>query len=327
MNPAVERDKLFRRLAWSAFGTTFLLILLGGIVRISDSGLGCGPPGSGLEGWPLCGGRLLPVLDANQLVEYSHRTLASIVGLLVVALAVLAWRRHRDDRAAVRLSTAAAVLVVGEGILGGFTVEHDLNSLLVAAHLGISMLILATLLVLAISAGERAGAARPTRSLRLPALIAPACAWLTIVAGGYVAGTVKFGAVQPEQGGAAHFACGQEFPTCDGSLFPFGQSKAVNILLTHETLMYLTVAAVVWLAVATLRNVPSGGAAAGRARALAWVTLAALAGQVLLGAANLWFDLHRGLILGHLMLGTTLFLLTVALAFELLRPSRTASPS
>ena len=48
----------FRKLVYLAIGLTFSLVLVGGVVRISDSGLGCGPEGSGTEGWPLCGGRV-----------------------------------------------------------------------------------------------------------------------------------------------------------------------------------------------------------------------------------------------------------------------------
>ena len=59
---------------------TFLLIIVGGIVRVSDSGLGCGAGGSGTKGWPLCGGDVIPLVgDENTLIEFSHRLLAAIV--------------------------------------------------------------------------------------------------------------------------------------------------------------------------------------------------------------------------------------------------------
>ena len=55
---SAEPDRVrFRRLAYLTAALTFALIIVGGVVRISDSGLGCGPAGSGTEGWPLCGGR------------------------------------------------------------------------------------------------------------------------------------------------------------------------------------------------------------------------------------------------------------------------------
>src|SRR3954470_16429908 len=88
----------FRRLADLTALVTFLLIIVGGIVRISDSGLGCGAGGSGTKGWPLCGGRVVPLIDVNMIVEYTHRIVAATVTVLITALVVLAWRRYRSDR-------------------------------------------------------------------------------------------------------------------------------------------------------------------------------------------------------------------------------------
>src|SRR5439155_11748933 len=105
----------YRRLALATVTATFLLIVVGGIVRVSDSGLGCGPGGSGLHGWPLCRGDVVPGTDINAIVEYIHRTAASIVGVLWIALSVLAWRRYRPFR---WLATGGLALVVAQGLLG-----------------------------------------------------------------------------------------------------------------------------------------------------------------------------------------------------------------
>src|SRR3989442_2800376 len=75
----------FTRLAWTAAIFTYLLIILGAIVRITGSGLGCG------EHWPLCNGKLLPPLDLPTLIEYGHRLVAAGVSVLVTALAAYAW--------------------------------------------------------------------------------------------------------------------------------------------------------------------------------------------------------------------------------------------
>src|SRR5215510_11429291 len=80
----------FRRLADLTAVVTFFLVIVGGVVRVSDSGLGCGPGGSGTEGWPLCGGAVIPLVgDENQFIEFSHRLLASVV---VFMIALLVWR-------------------------------------------------------------------------------------------------------------------------------------------------------------------------------------------------------------------------------------------
>ena len=80
----------FVQLAWAAAVATYLLIILGAIVRITGSGMGCG------DHWPLCNGSLLPPLDLPTMIEYGHRLAAAAVSVLVVALAVYAWWLQRE---------------------------------------------------------------------------------------------------------------------------------------------------------------------------------------------------------------------------------------
>src|SRR5688572_10479877 len=95
-----------RRLVLATGIATFLLIVVGGVVRVSDSGLGCGPAGSGFNGWPFCNGDVAPGLDLNAVIEYTHRVLAVVVGAMILALFIAAWRRYRP------LAPAAALLLV-----------------------------------------------------------------------------------------------------------------------------------------------------------------------------------------------------------------------
>src|SRR3712207_5724601 len=71
---------------------TLLLILVGGFVRVSESGLGCGPAVSGTDGWPLCDGRVVPLIDEKTLIEFSHRLLAGVVTVLI---GLAAWRARQ----------------------------------------------------------------------------------------------------------------------------------------------------------------------------------------------------------------------------------------
>src|ERR671931_504278 len=100
----------FRRLLTATILATFALIIIGGVVRVSDSGLGCGPEGSGTHGWPLCGGRVLPLLHEQ----------------LIIGLAIVAFRRLRSHRWLVRGVVAAAVLVNAQAGLGRLTVAHGI---------------------------------------------------------------------------------------------------------------------------------------------------------------------------------------------------------
>lgn len=308
----------FRRLALITLGTTFALIVLGGIVRLSHSGLGCGPAGSGLHGWPLCRGDIIPGLDPNTLIEYAHRATASIVGLLLIALAVLAVRRLRAYRGIVRATLAGVVLVIAQGLLGAVVVEENLAEELVAAHLGLAMLLLALVLYIWRAAKPGVAGAEPpasTRGLRLLSVAAPAAILMTIVAGGYVAGTEKYGRTDREPGAGAHYACGNDFPGCNGGFLPFGQTRLADIQLTHRAFMYLAAILVIWLTVQAVRRRPSAAVARSAHAAGGLLVL-----QILLGALNVWIpEQYEILILAHLTVGTLLWGSLALLALQLSR--------
>jgi heme A synthase len=307
----------YRRLAIATALATFALIVLGGVVRVSDSGLGCGPAGSGFNGWPFCNGDVVPGLDLNAVIEYAHRVLAGAVGIMILALAVLAWRRHREHPALVRATVAAAVLVLAQGLLGGATVEENLEEALVAAHLGLAMLLLGLLLyVVRATKPELIGADAAGGGPRFrPLAIAASTAVLfTIVAGGYMAGTQNYGRADYRIGDGAHHACGKEFPTCNGEFMPFGEARLVDIHLTHRAFMYIASALVIALVVVALRRRPSPDVVR-----YAKVLGGLLAAQVLVGALNVWLDEYELLILLHLALGTLLWSAAIALTLQLYR--------
>ena len=157
MSVTDQAARRFRNLAYATAALTFLLIIVGGVVRISDSGLGCGAAGSGTEGWPLCGGGLLPA-DGHEhdrrVHAPDHRRRWSTV--LIAYLAWTAWRTRRSERLLVRVSIGAFVLILLQAALGGLTVEKGLKEELVATHLGVAMLQIG--LVLLMGAARRARA-------------------------------------------------------------------------------------------------------------------------------------------------------------------------
>lgn len=295
-----EELSRFRLLTAITAIATFALIVIGGIVRVSDSGLGCGPAGSGTEGWPLCDGTVFPLVGGSTMVEFTHRVVAGIVAVLILVLAWQAWRTMRDRPWLVRGSFGALALVLVQAGLGGLTVEHNLHSVLVAIHLGVAMVLLAILLGMyrATGAGGPQAASGATGGLKVAASVAGLLVLATIIAGGYVAGTEGEGtASEPVLG--AHMACGKEFPECAGSLLPFGRHSLIDAQLTHRVLMFLaTIAVLVFVAMAIRRRV----------RGWPVFTAAAIVLlQVLLGALNVWLGKHAGLIVGHLTLGTLLW--------------------
>lgn len=311
-----------RRLALATIVATFLLIVLGGIVRLSDSGLGCGPGGAGVEGWPLCRGDIVPGSDINAIIEYAHRLVASIVGLMWFALAYLAWK---GERHLFRLTLGGAALVVAQGLLGAVVVEEDLDELLVAAHLGLAMLLLSLSLFLHRALREPRGLEPAEASGRFKAL-----AWLAgialfgaIVAGGYMAGTEGYGRGEwrdAPSGTGAHFACGSEFPSCNGSFLPFGEDRLVDIHLMHRVFVYLATALLLALATAA-----SGRRLLPRA---AWAVLGLLGVQLAVGGLQVWLrDEYQALILLHLTIATLLWAAWTTLTMQLVKapePAREA---
>src|SRR5690349_19930516 len=119
----------FAALAWTAAAATYVLIVLGAIVRISGSGLGCG------NDWPVCHGRLIPPLsDTKTFIEWNHRLFAGLVTILVALLAVATWKLRRRQGAGSREQTApghapyvALGLLVVQILLGGIVVKQDLQ--------------------------------------------------------------------------------------------------------------------------------------------------------------------------------------------------------
>src|SRR5437870_5541724 len=169
--------KSFVTLAWVAAVCAYLLIVLGAVVRISGSGMGCG------DHWPLCNGHLFPPLnEIPTVIEWSHRLVAGVVSILVIALVVLDWRR----------AWPVLALLIVQVLLGAVTVKTGLTPVMVILHLATAMLLLASLIA----------AARP------PWILAPGSGLLL----GLTFITVLFGALTANLGATA--ACGG-FPLCN----------------------------------------------------------------------------------------------------------------
>lgn len=318
-----ESLRRFRRLADLTALATFALIVLGGIVRVSESGLGCGPGGSGTEGWPLCNGEAVPFFHNTEvIIEFSHRTLAAIVTALIAWMAWTAYKHLRELRWPLRMTVATGVLVLIQAGLGGLTVEKSLAEELVAAHLGLAMILIGLLLWISVRSRVEIAASEPNAASPLPekgavprlkpfAIAASVLLLCAIVAGGYVAGTEEEGVHGSGKNIAgAHMACGEQFPGClNRGVAPFGESRLSDIHLTHRMFVYAATAAILLLlGVAFYRGA--------RSRLLA-VALALLVAQVALGALNVLLEEHAALIVAHLIVATLLWSTVLLIAYTL----------
>jgi cytochrome c oxidase assembly protein subunit 15 len=166
----VVRSRLssFQRLAIGTTAITYFLILVGGLVRASGAGLGC-------PDWPRCFGSwippasaadLPPQFDASQFnpmlmwTEYLNRLLGVIVGFLILATVVSAWRHHRREPRILWSSIAALLLTGFQGWLGGRVVAHELAAWIVTAHLIVAIVIVSLLIYATVTAFHQGGAGR-----------------------------------------------------------------------------------------------------------------------------------------------------------------------
>ena len=134
----------FQRLAAATVAATFLLVVIGVVVRATDSGLAC-------PHWPGCfEGQFLSSLDAgfNVWIEWLHRSVAAVIGLLIVGMAALALIDHRDQRSIVLPSIAAVLLVGFQAWLGRETVRLGNTGESVTAHLAAAMALVGLLVYL-----------------------------------------------------------------------------------------------------------------------------------------------------------------------------------
>lgn len=273
-------SKLFTRLAYITAALTVGLIVFGAIVRVTDSGLGCG------NDWPFCNGTIFPPLDnITAWIEWLHRLFALLIGVLGLVMLYLATRRYRaENRLVLNMTILAAVLYLVQSILGAFTVKLDLPPTIVTLHLSTAMLLLGGLLAAGVFA-----AYRPRHQYELDQTtgliyMTAVLSLVIIITGALV------------RGSGATLAC-IDWPLCNGQLWPSGQGQLAIIHMIHRVAVLslgVSLALLIWFVRRDRQN--------RTVRQLALVALVAYLLQAAVGAlyvwnaaAPLWGALHVGL--------------------------------
>ncbi|HXN00800.1 MAG TPA: heme o synthase [Candidatus Dormibacteraeota bacterium] len=281
--------KAFRVLSVATAVVTYALVVLGGVVRVSGSGLGC-------PDWPLCHGRLLPPLDLHAIIEYSHRSTASLTSALVVVTAAVAWLLWRKRRDLVIPATVALGLLIVQVVLGAITVRLELPPMIVLAHLATAMALLGAVCVTAVAALVPAPAGAVDRVARRRILLAAGGTYLLIISGSLVVGSGASGTCDA-------------WPLCGGG-FSFAFDGLPAIQLLHRG-----IAAVIGLLIVlSLVSVLARHRRQPAVRATVALTLAALAFQVAVGAAVVTLRLPAALRGLHLALASAVWAGMVILA-------------
>ena len=276
----------FRRLAVVTIAATFVLIAVGGLVRATDSGLGC-------PDWPRCFGKLVPPAELHAWIEHSHRLIASVVMALVALMVLAAWRTGQD-RVVRRASVAALVMVLSQAVIGAFVVWWKLEAESVTLHLATALALVALLIYIGFRARWPADRSRrqgqDRRFVRLVAAGA-GLTYLQMLVGSTVTG----------------YHAGLAYPL--NVLLPDLGPSVARIQLLHRTLAVLVGALVVvtWVvARRTQRAHPTVTRLAGYAAGLVAV-------QIGLGVANVANRLSALTVVPHLTVGALLWGTMVAL--------------
>lgn len=269
----------YRKLAWVTVFLTFDLIMFGAFTRLTDSGLGC-------PDWPGCYGQANPFLAHADIhaaqtlmpsgpvtvlkawIEMVHRYLAMGVGVLIIALVVIAWRlwlkSGRKSAAASRPGLPSWLLffICLQGAFGAWTVTLKLQPVIVTIHLLLGMTLLALLTWLAARQSAPAALDPRAATLRLPAIVALVLLFWQIALGGWVSTNY------------AALACA-DFPLCDGALIPqmdFGHgftlwrhlgktaagdylpfSALTAIHWTHRNFAFIVIGCIAWVGYRALK--------------------------------------------------------------------------
>jgi heme A synthase len=216
--PTVEKSNAFIYLSFITALLTIGLIVFGAIVRVTDSGLGCG------NDWPLCNGHIFPPLDnLTAWIEWSHRLFAALIGILGVMMLVRGWQSFRKNNPNVLKATViAAVLFTFQSLLGAFVVIYDLPPTMVTIHLGTAMLLLGALLVASIIAWHKPPT-KPTKrdNVTVLAYLTASISLVIIMTGALV------------RGSGATLAC-TDWPFCNGQILPFDQGTLATVHMMHR---------------------------------------------------------------------------------------------
>ncbi|MGF1560925.1 MAG: heme A synthase [Geminicoccaceae bacterium] len=300
-----------KALRWSALAgavAVYVMIVFGALVRSTNSGLSC-------PDWPTCYGYWLLTPETfaalgetgysytQVMLEWGHRAFAAfIIGPIILAVVVFAFRARQDNARLPRFAILLAVLLLIQAKLGGVTVLDQNSPWSVALHLSTALLILSVLLLIA----ERARA-------QAPSLVSPAGGGLRRLAGAVWLGalvTMASAAMTAKSG--ASLAC-YTWPDCNGAWLPPLDDWLTTIHVAHRTLAGLTALGVLILMTLVLR----AAALPPDTRPLAIAAAILIIGQVLLGGLVIVLHVPIWAGVAHQALGVATFIVLTTLMWRL----------
>jgi len=217
----------------------YIVLLQGALVTNSGSSDGCG------SNWPLCHGTFMPEWDYAAIIEFSHRVVSALAGLMVIVLAVWAWRVISNQPMVKYLGLFAVITIIVQGLLGAASVVWKQPAWALALHFGIALICFASVLLLQvlIFRSDR-GTLSPLKPVdsRIQRLIwgTVLFSYVVIYLGAYVR-HVK-----------ASLAC-SGWPLCNGQIIPTLAGQ-IGASFLHRVAAALLGFAVVWVMISLRRS-------------------------------------------------------------------------
>jgi len=303
--------KSFRSAVRLLLGATISLVVIGVIVRATDSGMGC-------PDWPLCYGQLIPpTTDSGDVIAYKawlewiHRAIAALIGLIVLAVVFTALRNLKGRRSLQGASIALLALVLFQAWLGRQTVLESNSGASVTAHLASAMAFVGLQVwVLARSGYDEtlAGIRRASGSVVAP-IVAAGAIYALLLFGSNVTGT-DTGLLYPD------------WPLMGGTLFP-----PITELSTPMVVHRYATAIVALILISAIWIVRREKGSSVRVRQLLTYAAVVFAVQCVIGAIQIFTKLAPWTQTLHVALATLIWILTVGAASIALLEGRTAGGS
>ena len=303
--------KSFRAAVRLLLGATIGLVVIGVIVRATDSGMGC-------PDWPLCYGQIIPpTTDSGDVIAYKawlewiHRAIAAVIGLIVLAVVALALRNLKGRRSLQGASIALLALVLFQAWLGRQTVLESNSGASVTAHLASAMAFVGLQVWVLARSGyaETLGGIRRASGSVVAPIVAAGAIYALLLFGSNVTGT-DTGLLYPD------------WPLMGGTLFP-----PITELSTPMILHRYATAIVALILISALWIVRREKGSPARVRQLLTYAAAVFAVQCVIGAVQIFTKLAPWTQTLHVALATVIWILTVGAASIALLEGRVAGGS
>lgn len=220
----------------------FLVLLGGALVTKTKAGRGCG------SDWPLCNGKFVPAYTLESMIEYNHRVVTGIVGILVVVTVVLVWSRLKKQTDAKLYAAGILFFTLLQAALGAMAVMWQQSSAVLALHFGISLLAFSSTLLLAVTVWrlERkpkteadpdpavGQAIRISKGFRNLIWLITVYTYIVVYLGAFVRHTFSSGGCTG-------------WPLCNGQWIP-ELTGATGIVFMHRVAAAVLLLAIIWMA-------------------------------------------------------------------------------